>query len=975
MKKFFLLIPALVLSIAINANVINITPTSPHSSNNLRQAIAAASSGDIVEMAAGTYVETGNWIAFDDKEVIVRAAEGAEVIIKPQFSVRVKAGTTNHVGKAEFIGVKFDCSALESSELFVPSDNNANQSVVLKNCELYDWSLNKALIHSTSSRKLDVIDIDNCYFHGFEKSIVFVENASLVSLSITNSTFANVSGNTTEYYAAPIYVKATTGSVLVDHCTFYDVMPMSLSYGVVTVDVISDVLVSNCIFARSTSADMCTSNLPTGSNVKNCLTFNYNNWQAYGHYNTATVTDCVKANPLFKDAANGEFSLYASSPARGAGLAGSDLGDPRWHKALAPVAIPATLVPFDALLSAKASIIQSTPDSIFLKTESETIKEWAKWNITVAEDGLYDFTAYAKRTGSTGSQRLQIDVLNSTETETLKSNAKTGLPNECTISTGAVNLVAGNTYVIKVYNNYEYAKTKLIKVEASYAGGKIIAIPDTLRPVDAIRSERAFVNEAGELRFTDDDHTGYIHDQWGKWNISVAEAGKYKFEANVNSSNGQNYRITLKNADESATIDTWYGEDNDSGERKIATELVDLTAGNYVLMIEDTVKWSEGRVVNIVASYEGGKTVNVPGQIIGKYAVIYDNGHKRMSHKANGDLEYGNNSTPSGEYAYWNIYATEAGEMAVELNVDPSQSGGHNYRIELYDGNELKDYSQELDSDDPSAAVHEKGNLPLSKSLVIPAAGTYTLRVLNRTQWSTSILHGITFAPYVAPAGVTMTDTDTDNSAWIAEKNNTVNVTVNRTILGGMYNTICLPFKVSSSKCKEIFGNDVELYTLGSATLSGDILNLQFNTASDIWNGTPILIKTSSDITNPVFENVTIESETADHTNGGFVTFQGTFVQQVFHAGDQVLLLLANNQLAYPQQDRTLKGFRAYFQINGGANAAPIRRAQIITPNHMPTDINLVELENDGIIKTIEDGQLIIIKNGVRYNAMGVMIE
>ena len=971
MKKLFLLIPALVLSLVTNAAVINITPTSPKSSDNLRRALNDAADGDIIEMAEGLYVESNsNYIAFTGKNITVRAAAGAEVILQPKVSIRLKESA-----RAEFIGIKIDCGHLSDlssySNLMVSADNTDGKKLILTDCELYGWAQNGAIIRTPSSNKMDSIIINNCYFHDCYKSVLYCEDPNLIGVEINNSTFANVNGT---YWAAPIYVPATSGKLVVDHCTFYNVEQADAGSGVVTTT-LADATVSNCIFMFPTSGDICATKLPAGGVVKNTLTYNYDNWQPYGHYNTATLTDCVKANPLFKDAANGKFSLYASSPARGAGLASSDLGDPRWHKALAPVAIPATLVPFDALLSAKASIIQSDPDSIFLKTESKTVIEWAKWNISVAESGLYDFTAYAKRTGSSGSQKLQILVLNSAENDTLKDKAETGLPNECTLSSGAVNLEAGNTYVIKVLNNYDWAESKLIKVVAAYAGGKTIAIPDTLKPIDAIKSERAYVNEDGELRFTDDSHDGYVREQWGKWNINVADAGKYKFTANVNSANGQNYRITLKSADESSTIGTWYGEGNSSGERKISTELVDLTSSNYVLVIEDTVNYSHGRVVNIVASYEGGKTVNVPGQIIGKYAVIYDNGHKRMSHKANGDLEYGNNSTPSGEYAYWNIYATEAGEMAVELNVDPSQSGGHNYRIELYDGNELKDYSQELDSDDPSAAVHEKGNLPLSKSLVIPAAGTYTLRVLNRTLWSTSILHGITFAPYVAPAGVTMTDTDTDNSAWIAEKNNTVNVTVNRTILGGMYNTICLPFKVSSNKCKEIFGNDVELYTLGSATLSGDILNLQFNTASDIWNGTPILIKTSSDITNPVFENVTIESETADHTNGGFVTFQGTFVQQVFHAGDQVLLLLANNQLAYPQQDRTLKGFRAYFEVNTPNAQQVIKRARIVTPNNTPTEINLVGVENSEMLKTIENGQLIIIRDGVRYNVMGVKLQ
>lgn len=963
MRKLFLLLPALVLSLIANATRQTISPSSEESDSNIRSALSG--SADTIILNAGNYKEADQ-IHFR-RSAVIMAAEGADVTITPKYYCDLVYENT----KVKIIGIKFDGS-VSGRQCVRPYDATTGKELHFNDCEFYNFA-KAAISGDKADCALDSCVVNNCKFYDNNRSCIYIQSANLAGVKVTNSTFANITNVSDGDYASPIDIRSASANVLIDHCTMYNCATIDANYNYINVASTSNVLVSNSIFASAEGYDCCGTYLKAGGSVANCLTYNLTNWQGanenYGHVASggATISNCVKSNPLFKDAANGDFSLYAGSKARGAGDDGSDLGDPRWHKALAPVAIPATLVPFDALLSDKASIIQSTPDSIFLKTESTTIKEWAKWKISVAEDGLYEFTAYAKRTDSDGSQRLQIDVLNSTETETLKSNAKTGLPNECMISPGAVNLVAGNTYVIKVYNNYEYAKTKLIKVEASYAGGKIIAIPDTLRPVDAIRSERAFVNEAGELRFTDDNHTGYIHDQWGKWNISVAEAGKYKFEANVNSSNGQNYRITLKNADESATIDTWYGEDNDSGERKIATELVDLTAGNYVLMIEDTVKWSKGRVVNIVASYEGGKTVNVPGQIIGKYAVIYDNGYKKMFHNANGDIEYGNSSTPSGEYAYWNINATEAGKMAVSFN---SPSGGHNFLFELYEGTTLRGSVSEEGTD----AIWEH-NVTLANHLTIPAAGTYTLRVHNRTQWSSAILHSVTIEPYVAPSSVVMIDTDTDNTRWIADLNNTVDVQMTRTILGGMYNTICLPFKLSSAKCKAIFGNDVELYTLGSATLSGDILNLQFNTASDIWNGTPILIKTSSDIVNPLFENVTIESETADHTNGGFVTFQGTFVQKDFHNGDQVLLLMANNQLAYPQQDRTLKGFRAYFQINGGANSAPIRRANIITPNKVPTEINLVELENNGIIKTIENGQLIIIRDGVRYNAMGVMIE
>ena len=976
MKKLFLLIPALVLSLALSAEVINITPTSPHSSNNLRQALAAAATGDIIEMSAGTYVETGDWLAVDDKDVTVRAAAGAEVIIKPQFSVRIKAGTTNLVGKAEFIGVKFDCSALESSELVVPSANNANQSIYLNNCELYDWSANKALIHSTSSRKLDVISINNCYFHGFEKSIVFVENASLVSLSIINSTFENVTASiNNDYYAAPIYVKATTGSVLVDHCTFYDVNSMSLSYGTVTVDNIVNPVVSNCIFMLTASADMCATNLKAGGDVKNCLTFNYDNWQPYGHYNTATVTDCVKADPLFKDAANSDFSLYASSPARGVGLEGSNLGNPCWAKALTPIAIPETLVPFDAFISANSSIIQSNPDSIFLKTINADDMQWAKWNISVAESGLYDFTAYAKRTNSTGNQKLQILVLNSAENDTLKNNSKTGLPNECTLNSGAVNLVAGNTYVIKVLNNYPWAESKLIKVEAVYAGGKTIAIPDTLWPVDAIKSEYAFVNEDGELRFTDDSHDGYVTSQWGKWNIHLAKDGLYNFTLYANSDNSHHYYLSVLNPDESQIEK--FTLDGSSGQALTkTTDNLQLSAGDYIIKIENFTNNSHGRVIKIAANYEGGAVSNIPGQLLGEDALLYKSGSKYMIRTEEGYLKSSNNGSPTTEWTVWNINAT-AGTMNVTLNLDPVTSSGHNYRVELYQGEELKDYTEELESADGGAAVHTKGNIALEKTLVVPANGSYTIKLVNRTQWSSMILQRITLAEVVPPTVVAMNEMDEDNSAWISYKGGDAeNVTVTRTLKAGMYNTFCLPFAVSSTQCKAVFGNDVEIYTLDEAVAVGTVLNVTLEPSDDIYQGTPVFIRPSQDIVNPSFENVNIVKEAPATSTGTNANLVGTFVKTALQPNENILYLGPNNLLYYPEIETPIKGFRAWFVIHDSPVPAPaLKRMNIVEAPAVVTEINLIDVKANGSIKTIENGQLVIIRDGIRYNVMGVKIQ
>ena len=506
-----------------------------------------------------------------------------------------------------------------------------------------------------------------------------------------------------------------------------------------------------------------------------------------------------------------------------------------------------------------------------------------------------------------------------------------------------------------------------------------ITIPTTLQPIDAMLSDSAGVvlGTPDRINFKALGSHEFNDTEYAKWAITVDKAGKYKFTANVISTTGQYYTFSVLDSNEQPIANGTIEQTSDigSGEKSFSTNVLDLTAGEYFVKIVNTYSWSDGQVVNVRASYEGGAVSNIPGQILGLDALLKkeSTGTKTMIRLENGDIKSSNNDNPTTEYAEWNINAAE-GELEITLNLDPVTSSGHNYRIELYNGNNLVDYSEELSSAEPSAAIHDKGDIQLAKTIVIPSDGAYTLKLINRTQWSSMILHGITFTPYVAPSAVVMTDTDTDNSAWISELNNTVNVQLNRTILGGMYNTICLPFKVSEAKCKEIFGDDVELYTLGSAEISGDILNLNFNPASDIWNGTPIMIKTSHDIVNPTFEGVIIESQQGATTPKNAANFKGTFVQQQFHAGDQVLLLMANNAVVIPQSDKTLKGFRAYFQIN--ANSANIpSRARIVLQNQTATDMEIVAEKEAEPAKLIENGQLIIIKNGVRYNAQGQIIQ
>jgi hypothetical protein len=307
MRKILSFFAAMLVAVAVNADVINIDNSSP---NAVQAALNAASSGDIIEMAGGIYEESGNYLAFTGKELIVRAEEGADVIIKTECPVRLKEGA-----KAEFINIKFDCSAVGSYDyVIVAADDTDNKLVVLNGCEFYGWAKNKAMIEATSSRRLAEVSINNCYFHDCMKSVVFIENTGSINLTITNSTFANITTDASSFYAGVIDSRATAGSFLVDHCTFYNALVMNTDYAAIGKVKTPGAVVSNCIFMLPENTDGVRA-IRDVAEAKNCLTYNYIKDSNWGIHGDVTKTNCINGqDPKFADAANADFTLADDSP-------------------------------------------------------------------------------------------------------------------------------------------------------------------------------------------------------------------------------------------------------------------------------------------------------------------------------------------------------------------------------------------------------------------------------------------------------------------------------------------------------------------------------------------------------------------------------------------------------------------------------------------------------------------------------------
>lgn len=145
-------------------------------------------------------------------------------------------------------------------------------------------------------------------------------------------------------------------------------------------------------------------------------------------------------------------------------------------------------------------------------------------------------------------------------------------------------------------------------------------------------------------------------------------------------------------------------------------------------------------------------------------------------------------------------------------------------------------------------------------------------------------------------------------------------VTVGRTIQGGVWNTLCLPFNAGKNTIAQATGNAVEDVSL--RTFSGFSNNeLTFAEKDTITAGTPFLIKVTKTSANPVFTLASLKGDATAKT----VTYNGASMAGTLaptDIGDTGLFLTADGELKRANGSTTLKGLRAYFTVPAGTTQA-----------------------------------------------------
>ena len=231
---------------------------------------------------------------------------------------------------------------------------------------------------------------------------------------------------------------------------------------------------------------------------------------------------------------------------------------------------------------------------------------------------------------------------------------------------------------------------------------------------------------------------------------------------------------------------------------------------------------------------------------------------------------------------------------------------------------------------------------------------------------------------------VTLADNEDNAGKLSANLNKVVDVTLGRTIFcDGDYNTICLPFDLSEEQLAESPLAGATFKAFKYAMIEPEELQVRvIDVEGGLQAGVPYLLKMTADenLVSPLFTNVTI-SATAGKTVGQdqAVKFIGTFAPVAFEKGNQSTLFVhTNNNLTWSGKDNTsLKAFRAYFQRTSAPTSAPLKpgmRARIVEHNEATTGINNTNVENV-TLKFIENDQVVIIRNGVKYNIQGQVIS
>ena len=822
----------------------------------LKDAVDAAQPGDVIVLGDETY-EVSSSISCDVEGLIIKAAEGTKPIISftgTWSSLKLSATTT-------FEGIIFDGGNVVNYPITTEGENTGIftfNNCVFKNYLYYAISNNNA----TTQTNINSIFVNNCTFHDGGSAIYMNDQAACANITIQNTTIYNIQG--TDKYKAAIHVNANATDAtlatqtLLDHLTIYNIQT-SASVGAITIENANETTISNCIIASPEQKSIDSYNVPAGATIQNCLVHNQ-------HLDDVWNSIITKADPLFVDAANGNFKLSANSPAVGKGTDASNLGDPRWGVSASLKGKVINIEPGQEKLAAAVGYSVSPGDTIVLA--DGTYEE--PYSINFNKEGLVVMAA----------ENAKPVIANASEWACLELSASTTFD--------GITFDAGNVahYIIA---SKGAASGKFAFVNCEFKGWTTWAISNQYEAgthVDSVIVDNCL-----------------FHDGLGG-------AISFSGSAPENQQSCQYFKMTnttLYNLTESSYRGIINVGSNPEEEGKYNEVVIDhITMYNYELTESGIAaiavrKSTDLKITNsIIANPEdkGYTALNVYGGTVDN--TIHYNGSKRSGNTVYTKCE---NVDPLFVNAANNDFMLQANSPAIGKATDGSNLG------------------------DPRWGVAE-------------------------------------------PAFITLTTGD--NSAVIAANiGKTVDVVIERSFTANDgYYTLCVPFNMPAS----VIG---KAYSLGTITehVSGQGININLEEKSELSAGMPYLVLPKANMSELIVENVTIAE---DGVAGQFVSndelnvqifFQGYYSAPGVTTNGTTEYYVGNNGYLY-NGEVEIRGLSGLFTITDKEGNPTRVRARVVAGENGVTSVEDI-ITNAAPQKVIENGQLIIIRNGEKYNVQG----
>lgn len=470
---------------------------------------------------------------------------------------------------------------------------------------------------------------------------------------------------------------------------------------------------------------------------------------------------------------------------------------------------------------------------------------------------------------------------------------------------------------------------------------------------------------------------------YAEWDVTI-EPIQYNLSVDVYNTNSWRVQLyVLNQAGDTVKGLRYKGSSGQCGHYAIgAIDMRDLEAGNYKVRAHAATAWSAMKLKDVIfeADYQGVE-VALPGTLLPAYAELSAN-----ASVTDGAIAFKPSSAPD-EYATWNVNFAAAGTFNV--SIDMTASNGHTYGVALLSADGASQIGAVAEAQSWDTGVKELG------AIEVPAAGSYKVKLTNATQWSEAVMNSITFAAPAPAHTYTVAGGNTDlfGTSWdptneandmVLQEDNTYKWEMTEVTLaaGTIEFKVCEDHAWTNSwpaQNYQLAITEAGIYTIqiyynpndnnyvgAVATKTGDaqvdpVVSIAGSMNS--WNASADVMTLAEDKATASI-TLNLEAQTYEFKvvmNGSEWRSNAQEFTRENATAAEMTGNLDNMHLVADVAGEYI--FTWTFETNTLAITFPTATAITNTEAAMPVE------------KMIENGQLIIIKNGVKYNAIGTVVK